>query len=316
MNYISCEEEFNKLKKGEKYSYICRNCGKEVIGACKRSKKYREKQLLFLCRSCAIRYGVKEKYGVDNVFQLNEIKEKSKQTCLEYFGTENYKQSEIGKSEFIKYSLNRYGVENPFQSEEIKEKSKQTCLKKYGVPNAMKSNIILSRFKQSMLSKYNKEHALQVFNFLNKFKSTNLKKYNTPYPVSNKYFYDNQHFDSSWELYFYIYCKEQNLNIERNPKELYYFCNGRETVYQPDFLVENQLVEIKGDYFFVNDKLINPYDRSLDYKAEAKQKCMIENNVIILKSKEIKKYMDYVNNKYGKDYINQFKEAKCQTIEK
>ena len=40
---------------------------------------------------------VKEKYGVDNVFQLDEIKEKSKQTCLEKYCYENYSGSETGK---------------------------------------------------------------------------------------------------------------------------------------------------------------------------------------------------------------------------
>lgn len=34
------------------------------------------------------RQTVKKKYGVDNVFQLNEVKEKSKETCLEKYGVE------------------------------------------------------------------------------------------------------------------------------------------------------------------------------------------------------------------------------------
>jgi hypothetical protein len=77
-------------------------------------------------------------------------------------------------------------------------------------------------------------------------------------------------------------------------------------------LIEGKLVEVKGDYFFENDKLINPYNRSLDYIAEAKQKCMEENNVIILKWQNIKKYIDYVNLAYGKKYIE---EKKWKTIE-
>lgn len=50
------------------------------------------------------------KYGVDNVFQAEEIKNKIKET-----------------------SIKRYGVDHPFKNEKIKEKFKNTCFKKYGV---------------------------------------------------------------------------------------------------------------------------------------------------------------------------------------
>ena len=51
-----------------------------------------------------------EKYGVDNVFQLDTVKEKTKETIIE-----------------------KYGVENPSQSVEIQLKKEETCLKNYGV---------------------------------------------------------------------------------------------------------------------------------------------------------------------------------------
>ena len=127
-NFIFTEEEYDKIKKDQKYSFICRDCGKKVINSSKKSKKWREKQLLFLCRGCAIKYSVKNKYGVDNVFQLSEVKEKSKQSCLKKYGASNYKCSETGKEFFKNYSLEKYGTENPFQSEEVKEKSKKTML--------------------------------------------------------------------------------------------------------------------------------------------------------------------------------------------
>lgn len=69
--------------------------------------------------------GVKEKYGVDNVFQAEEVKEKIKKTCLE-----------------------RYGVEKNSQSEEVKERAKETCIKKYGVDNAAKNIDIINKIKE------------------------------------------------------------------------------------------------------------------------------------------------------------------------
>jgi hypothetical protein len=47
---------------------------------------------------------VREKYGVDNIFQLEEIKEKSRQTCLEIFGFKNAMQNKEIKN---KSNINR-----------------------------------------------------------------------------------------------------------------------------------------------------------------------------------------------------------------
>lgn len=61
--------------------------------------------------------GVCEKYGVDNIFQAAEIKEKSRQTML-----------------------NNYGVEHPAQSPEIMEKIKTTCKKNWGTSHHFQSD--------------------------------------------------------------------------------------------------------------------------------------------------------------------------------
>lgn len=63
-------------------------------------------------------------------------------------------------------------------------------------------------------------------------------------------------------------------------------------------------------FFNENGILIDPYDRSKDDIAIAKQQCMIKNNVIILKYEQYKFYLDYVKEKYGKTYIERFKYKK------
>jgi len=79
-------------------------------------------------------------YAVDNYFQSEEIKEKSKQTNLEKFredhwnkveklkkrGSENTFSKEETKSKIKSTNLEIYGHENPNSSIEIKDKSKQT----------------------------------------------------------------------------------------------------------------------------------------------------------------------------------------------
>jgi len=60
-----------------------------------------------------------KKYGVDNVFQLESVKEKSKDSIM-----------------------NKFGVENPSQSDEIKIKKEETCLKHFGVKSQNQDPII------------------------------------------------------------------------------------------------------------------------------------------------------------------------------
>ena len=78
---------------------------------------------------------VKFKYNVENVFCLDEIKEKIKQTCLE-----------------------KYGVDNPAKSKIVQEKYKRTCLKKYGVDNYFKTDIFKKQFQENLLIKQQKEY--------------------------------------------------------------------------------------------------------------------------------------------------------------
>ena len=127
----------------------------------------------------------------------------------------------------------------------------------------------------------------------------------------NVYEYDGIHFNSSWEIAFWIYCKDHNIDIDREPKSLDYVdSKGVQHKYFPDFKINrNLLVEIKGDDQFdkKTGKMIDKLDPSKNYIAEAKYECMIANNVMIIKSDGIKKYIDYVEQTYGKGYLKQFK---------
>lgn len=98
--------------------------------------------------------------------------------------------------------------------------------------------------------------------------------------------YHGIHCDSSWELAFVIYCEEHNINVIRNHKYLTYIYDNKEYKYYPDFIINEQLYEIKG---YENDK------------AKAKHEQHPE--VIYLDKQKMQKYLDYVITKYGKDFI-------------
>ena len=80
--------------------------------------------------------------------------------------------------------------------------------------------------------------------------------------------------------------KYKNIEFKYHPISIPYMIGETKHFYFPDFVVGEQLYEVKGNYFFnEHGRLIDPYD---GYKLRLeKQQCMIENNVIILMSSEI-----------------------------
>lgn len=97
------------------------------------------------------------------------------------------------------------------------------------------------------------------------------------------YYVDNYYFDSFPELCFYLYHKHLKHNIIRSSKQLIYFYNNEKHFYLPDFEIDGQLYEIKGDHLF--EKMLIP-----DTLDNAKYQCMLQNNVIILQSNDYAKY--------------------------
>lgn len=101
--------------------------------------------------------------------------------------------------------------------------------------------------------------------------------------------YKGIHCDSSWELAFVIYCFDKGFNIERCKEGRKYIYNGIEHTYFPDFIVNGQIVEIKG------------------YSTEQWKSKEIQNpDIKVIYKDEIKKYLDYVINRYGGDFIKMY----------
>lgn len=269
---MSIKEYYDKFYKRNNEGF-CLSCGKET-----EFRKLKYGYRLYCSRKCSEQYianRVKEsclkKYGVKSTFQLNDVREKCKQT-------------------FIK----KYGVENPAQNIEIRNKAKQTCIDKYGVDNYTKTNEYKIKSKNTCLEKYGVENPFQSNECMR-----NSKK---------RYFYDNKQFDSSWELAYYIWLKDHNIDFEYHSIFLEYEYNNKKHYYFPDFKIGNELIEIKGDQFLdKNNNLKKVYNTDDTEKLLEKSKCMKNNNVKILTYKDLKSVLEYINEKYGKDYIKNFK---------
>ena len=92
--------------------------------------------------------------------------------------------------------------------------------------------------------------------------------------------------DSSWELAFVIYHIDHGMSIKRCEEKRTYEFEGKQFTYNPDFITDEGIVEIKG------------YS---DSKWEAKIKS--NPDIKVLFEKDISYILEYVIEKYGKDFI-------------
>lgn len=95
--------------------------------------------------------------------------------------------------------------------------------------------------------------------------------------------------DSSWELAYVIYNLEHGIQFERNKKTFTYAFNNKEYHYLPDFIVDGKYVEIKGFW-------------TEQWQAK-KEQFPSDETLLIISENEMKIYLDYVKDKYGKDFI-------------
>jgi hypothetical protein len=117
------------------------------------------------------------KYGVENISQLDEVKEKKKQTSLRNHGVESWMQSEEGKKHMVEYMIQHHGVENISQLDDVKEKKKQTSLRNHGVESWMQSEEGKIKFKEISLRKYGVENISQSPDIKEKKRQSALAKY-------------------------------------------------------------------------------------------------------------------------------------------
>lgn len=219
---------------------------------------------------------IKRKYGVENISQLQSVKDKKKNSSIDKYGTEYTFQAEEVKEKSRKTKLEKYGDE--YYNND--DKHKETCQAKYGVNYYWQSEEARQeyrernkrreagfgcmRFKNTIREKYGVDNISQAPHIARK-KS---KKYKSE---------DGLTFDSSWELLVYNYCKRNNLEVERNIPIEYNYNNKKHTTFI-DFRIDGYLFEVKGEHllkgcFDYADNMVPISEKLKVYK---------ENKVIII----------------------------------
>jgi hypothetical protein len=165
---------------------VCLNNDKEHIEL---TKAAREKALMD-------KYGVKnvmdipeyrnkikqtnlEKYGVENVMHVDEIKEKQNKNVKKVF-KENKKQIQEKTKQT---NLEKYGVEYALQVKEIRDKCYNTIKEKYGVDNPQQNEEIKNKARKTNLERYGAENPFQSEEIKEKIKQTNLERYGCENPI-------------------------------------------------------------------------------------------------------------------------------------
>ena len=113
---------------------ICDYCGIEFIREFCRinMSELNNKIACNKCRFIKIEETNIMKYGVKNVYQTNEVKEKKRQAYFKNYGVEHYSKTDEYKQKFKNTCIKNHGVTSPLKNKKILEKMKKTNLKRYG----------------------------------------------------------------------------------------------------------------------------------------------------------------------------------------
>jgi hypothetical protein len=202
-------------------------------------------------RSERIIEGVKKKYGVENNFQREECKEKSKRTMKEKYNVEYASQSNIIQQRMKQSRFEKYNDENYNNS----DKRKKTCLERYGVISILAHK---ETMKKAIEKKYGVENVMHNKNIFTKQQISGFK--------AKKFRDTDLYYRGSYELDFLEKFYDK-IDIENGPSINYLF-EGENHIYHSDFYIpsKNLIIEIKSLYYYekYKDKCIAKERASLD----------------------------------------------------
>lgn len=259
----------NKLPK-------CKYCGEDY---CLFSKK-KDQYFAEVCsQKCGIKYGgtknsdpevakraaekrkntYKDRYGVDHISQLDEIKQQKHETAMSNYGSLKaayhdtmvktlkdkygvYNISELDEIKLrkIKTSRQNWGTDYPWQSDEGKKLQKEGVYEKYGVYNISQLEEIKRKKEEQSLRNYNTRNVSQSLEVRRKILESNGVEYKTP--SGNIILCDG--FESKiLDLIYGLFPEEV---IKPQPEmSIEYKENNKTRVWFPDCIIGEYIVEFK-----------------------------------------------------------------------
>lgn len=124
--------------------------------------------------------------GGENPGQIQEYRDKAKETSLERYDFEYYSQTQEWLTRTKETNFHNLGYENPFLSPDIKSKIIQTNQDKYGNNYPIQNPEVKKRAELTMLHHYGVRHFPQSDQYQEKRLKSNFEKYGTEFPTQNK----------------------------------------------------------------------------------------------------------------------------------
>ena len=202
------------------------------------------------CACVKSRITIKEKYGVDNISQLDSIKKKKKESMIANFGSlENAYSCRNEKTKHT--NLEKYGVDNISQLDSIKKKKIESMIANFGsLENAYKYRN--EKIEHTNLEKYGVKNVSQNNEIRQKIKSANLKKYG----------------EIDWNL----------AEAKKHHPEILYFDNNKwicscphpecQKCIDKQFITYNQLHNDRKRYNYETCTILNPIDNNYSYSEK------------------------------------------------
>lgn len=285
---------------------VCTKCGVSFTRSKARMNNHS------LCKMCKFEdtYLSKRETGATKL-----ITEKRKQTTFKVYGVANIAQSKEVVSKASATKLEKYGYVGHFQKPNVQDdlqekahnsesytKKRATCVEKFGVDHYMKSEENIKDHKEKTKAKTGYDNPMRNPVVRKKI----IDEYGQLGRVKG-YSYQDIHFDSSWELATYIWLTDHKKKFMYHPPIPFKYIgdDGLDHEGYPDFLIEGKFCEIKGSQFF-NEKH-EPFNMYTQNFWWGKFQAMKENNIVILEQSDIKPYLEYVKDTYGKDFLKKHK---------
>jgi len=149
----SCEIKVEDLSPNSNapVDVICDFCGKDFSMEYNKYLSTKDSgNCCYDCRRIKSKKTNVERYGVEDTSQLQWVKDKRKETCLDRFGFISNLCSEETKDKIKSTNRLLYGVDYVSQSEMFKEKTKETNLEKYGYENPMQNEEVKNKVRKSL----------------------------------------------------------------------------------------------------------------------------------------------------------------------
>ena len=216
-----------------------------------------------------IKEKIKENYGVDNISQLEVIKEKKKQTFLKNYGVDNiFKIDDFYKTIKESYKLKTGKDLDEVRSETNKKyyldnpTAKQKCIEILkGNPPQEKHRLVARGKLKRYHNNLKKESPLEFEEWKNKISCSQSK------------FWDSLNDEGKYEKTKHLFCIKKSKIESRVEKVLLenglifipqYFLGG----YFYDFFVGNFVIEVNGDYWHANKLFYSETDIIAGKKAK------------------------------------------------